>query len=186
MTTHHVQSVLALEGGRIGAVFGHTIARRGEIILRRFRFVLKFNGRNSRLNLSIYGTPSGPLSVKVSVRPRRFGGNIYTDAGGMWVSTDGEGHIQWVRLGGVNPIRWVTTQSQSVIPLGEWSDLECIWDGKRLRIFINGRADGEAECPPLFSSWRRAVGYNPFGTGSGYFEGDVDDLTIRSIPGVSQ
>lgn len=142
---------------------------------------LSFNGHDSRLNPSIYGTPNGPLSIKVSVRPRRFGGLIYADAGGTWITTDSAGHVQWVRLGGVDPHRWITAQSANTIPLGQWSDLECTWDGARLRIFISGRADGEAPCPPLFGSWRRAVGYNPFGTGSDYFEGEVDDLTIRSL-----
>ena len=141
---------------------------------------ISFNGENSRLNLVLGQTPPGPLSIKMAVRPRTYGGTFFCDAGGMWMKTTGEGTLQFARLG---PQGFVTLTGKNRIPLNEWSSLEFIWDGAMMRMFINGQPEGETPCNVKFASWRRALGCNPFGKGSDYYNGDLDEFEIRLISG---
>ncbi len=139
---------------------------------------LSFNGENCRLNLVLGQTPPGPVSIKMAVRPRAYGGMFFCDAGGLWMKTTPEGAVQFVRLGPKGP---VTQTSESRIPLNQWSSLEFVWDADTMKTFINGQSHGETSCEPKFASWRRALGCNPFGGGSAYYEGDIDDFEIRSL-----
>ena len=145
------------------------------------KYAVRFNGTNSRINPPLYQTPAGPFSMKLDVRPAAYEGHFFCDGGGMWMTTDASGHVVFVRLGGVNPHQWVTANSTGAIPLNEWTHLEFRWDGKMMLIFINGKQDGTAACRPLFSSWRRAIGCNPFGSGSAYYNGDLDNFEIKLL-----
>jgi hypothetical protein len=138
---------------------------------------VRFNGRSSRVNLSVAGTPSGPFSLKIAVRPRQYGGMFFCDSGGLWVTTTQDGRPEYTRLG---PTGWVSAYGKTPIPLGQWTRLECTWDGHTSRIFVNGVLAGESICPPRFTSDRRALGCNPFGSGSGYYDGDIDNFEIRA------
>ena len=140
---------------------------------------VSFNGRNSRVNLSLSGTPTGPFSLKMAVRPRKYGGMFFTDSGGLWMTTTPDGKPVYTRLG---PGGWISAYGKTPIPLGHWTRFEFTWDGHKSRIFVNGVLDGETDCPPRFTSDRRAIGCNPYGSGSGYYDGDIDSLEIRALP----
>ncbi len=140
---------------------------------------VSFNGRDSRISLMLGQTPDGPMALELAVRPRAFGGMFWCDGGGMWVTTSPEGRVEFVRL---SPSGWARATSNRALPLGEWSLLRCTWDGGRLQIAVNGGIDGAAPCPSKFTSWRRALGCNPFGSGSGYYDGDLDHYSLRAIP----
>lgn len=139
---------------------------------------ISFGGEDSRLNLVLGQTPPGPVSIKMAVRPRSYGGMFFCDAGGMWMNTTAEGAVQFVRLGPQGP---VTQTSKVLIPLNQWSSLEFIWDAGKMKTFINGKAESETSCEPKFTSWRRVLGCNPFGSGSAYYNGDIDDFEILSL-----
>ena len=142
-------------------------------------FAISFNGKDARLNLSLGSTPSGPLELKLAVRPRAYGGMFFCDSGGLWLTTTAEGHIQLVRLG---PNGWATLTGNTSIPLKQWTQLTARWDGAKMQLWVNGALDGAVACPPKFASGRRALGYNPFGAGSGYYDGDLDEWRLRALP----
>lgn len=123
-------------------------------------------------------TPPGPLSIKITVRPRAYGGYFFCDAGGMWMTTTPDGKPQFVRL---SPAGWATATGKTPLPLNAWTPLEFTWDGATLKLFVNGHLDGEAPCGPKFGSWRRALGCNPFGSGSAYYDGDIDNFEMRAL-----
>ena len=139
---------------------------------------VSFNGVDSRVDLPLAQGPNGPMQFAVSARPRAYAGNIYCDSGGMWLSIGGGGTAQFVRRG---PSGWVTVTGKSRVPLDEWTRFRCVWDGAKMSLYVNDKLDGEAECPPAFGSFRRALGCNPYGSGSGYWNGDIDDFKIEML-----
>ena len=141
---------------------------------------LGFNGKDARVSLAQGGTPNGPFSLKIAVRPRTYAGLIYCDDGGLWMGFTPDGKALYTRLrpgGG-----WNTAYGKTTIPLNQWTPLEFTWDGHVSRVFVNGLLDGEGDAPPAFGSGRCALGYNPFGHGSSYYDGDLDSLEIKTLP----
>ncbi len=59
---------------------------------------LSFNGGDAGLNLSLNGSPPGPFSLKMAVRPRAYGNNSYTDRSRPWMTTTPDGKIVYTRL----------------------------------------------------------------------------------------
>ena len=114
------------------------------------------------------------------MRPRTYAGLIYCDDGGLWMGFTPDGKALYTRLrpgGG-----WNTAYGKTAIPLNQWTPLEFTWDGHESRIFVNGQLDGEGDAPPAFGSGRCALGYNPFGRGAEYYDGDLDSLEIKTLP----
>ncbi|HEY3329168.1 MAG TPA: LamG-like jellyroll fold domain-containing protein [Capsulimonadaceae bacterium] len=139
---------------------------------------VSFDGKASRLDLPLSQGPVGPMAFSVSARPHGYGGMVYCDSGGMWLSFSESGHPQLVRLG---PKGWATVEGKTKVPVDQWTQFRCVWDGANLKLFVNGQPDGETACASAFTSARRALGYNPFGGGSAYFNGDVDDFKIEML-----
>jgi len=139
---------------------------------------LSFDGQRSRVNMALSQTPVGSMSIEAAVRPRAYGGMIFCDSGGFWIATAPDGKVTTVRL---STHSWATLTGSAVIPLGQWSRVKVNWDGHKLSLFVNGKPDGVLALDSKFTSFRRALGCNPFGSGSAYFDGDIGDFTIRLI-----
>lgn len=141
-------------------------------------YCVSFDGIRSRINFPLAVTPPGKFSLKVAVRPRSYDGAFFCDSGGLWMAFTHDGKVSYTRNG---PQHWVVATGRTTIPLNQWTRFEFTWDGQMSRIFVNGKLDGEAPCGPKFASERSALGYNPYGNGSGYFNGDIDDFEIRQL-----
>jgi hypothetical protein len=143
---------------------------------------VSFDGKHSRINFPLAVTPSENFSLKIAVRPRSYDGVFFCDSGGLWMAFTPDGKATYTRLGPGAGHNWVVATGRTTIPLNQWTRFEFTWDGQTSRIMVNGKLDGEARCGPQFESSRSALGYNPFGAGSAYFNGAVDDLQIRLLP----
>ena len=136
-----------------------------------------FNGHSSRINMTVGQTPAGPVSWKLAVRPSAYGGVLYADIGGFIVSLGKDGKVQYSRH---THTQFVTAYGGTPLPVGQWSVVQCTWDGTTSRIFVNGKLDGQTACPPGFGSSQRALGCNPFGSSSDYYNGDMDDFELST------
>lgn len=145
-------------------------------------FGIHFNGVDSRVDLALEQTPLGAFTLEIKIRPNEYDGMIYCDSGGMLMILNKDGHIKFVRRGvGSGP--WCSAIGKTVIPKGTWTSLRFVWNGKASQIFVNDVLDGEVNIPEsAFESDRRALGCNPFGAGSAFFKGDMDDLKLKLLP----
>lgn len=140
---------------------------------------LGFNGKTSRLDLPAKSTPNGPMAIEIAVRPKAYDGLFLADVGGLTLGTkaDGKPFIMRINADG----KWAYAAATTPLPLNQWSLIGARWDGAKIQILVNGTVAGEAPCTAKFSSSRAALGYNPYGAGSQYFNGDLDAFTIRPL-----
>ena len=148
------------------------------------------------------GTKDGVFTLEAWARPHGDAGRAELfDVGGGW----GQGwkvfHVvdKWTpdgkvdfHIGGKAPIR----VDAGPFPAKVWSHLACQWDGKALKIFINGKLAGEKPCDGPYipvkgrtDAW--ATGFPEFDVGGFSFGGkpgterfDVDEVAIfaRTLP----
>ena len=138
---------------------------------------LRFNGTTSRVLLADTKTPTGPLSLSLTVRPAKLGGFLYGDGGGLICEIRPDGTLNFSLLTGGG---WRPVVSKTALKPGEWARLEFTNDGHTSRIWINGRLDAEAPSGPLNDSGSPMIGGNPYG-GDAY-AGDLDDFALRALP----
>ncbi|HEY3328477.1 MAG TPA: LamG-like jellyroll fold domain-containing protein [Capsulimonadaceae bacterium] len=146
---------------------------------------VSFNGKTSRINLVPMVTPDGPVHIAVTVRPRAYDSVIFGDTGGLIVALTPDGRVSFTRLAGFGQ-PWPMAVSASPIPLGEWTSIDCRWDGATSSISINGKLAGSVPCGPGFFSYVRAIGCNAHGLSSAYFTGDIASFEVRSLPADSR
>jgi hypothetical protein len=118
------------------------------------------------------------MAVEVVARPRAYGGMIYCDSGGFWIATTPDGKATVVRL---STHGWATLTGSTTLPLNEFTRLKVTWDGHSLAMYVNGNPGGTLVLDSKFTSFRRALGCNPFGSGSGYFTGDIGEFKISLL-----
>ena len=138
---------------------------------------LRFNGETSRVLLSDYKTPTGPMSLKFAVRPAKLGGFLYGDGGGLICEIKPDGRLNFSLL---TKDGWRPVAGKAAIRLGVWSQLEFTNDGRTSRILVNGRLDAETPSGPLNDSGNPMLGGNPYG-GDAY-SGDLDNFELRALP----
>jgi hypothetical protein len=145
------------------------------------RACVSLNGTSSRINLPLAQAPNGPMTFTVVVRPHSYSGDgmIYCDSGGMWLSLAADGTVRFVRRGATG---WITAAGHTQIPLDQWSTIMCWWDGALMTLDVNGKDDAKAACAPGFTSFRRALGCNPYATGSAFWNGDLSGFQMQILP----
>ncbi|MDR3710406.1 MAG: endo-1,3-alpha-glucanase family glycosylhydrolase [Capsulimonadaceae bacterium] len=141
---------------------------------------LALNGTTSRVNLVPSVTPAAPMRLTFVVRPHSYGGVVFADTGGLIVSLRPDGRVCYTRLVAAGS-PWATAVGSGPLPLNQWSKIDCTWDGTTIRIFINDQIDGSAACGEGFDSYIRALGCNPFGLSSDYFNGDTARFESATI-----
>ena len=124
-----------------------------------------------------------PLTVELWVRPDRPGGVLWGDVGSaISLALDDDGKPVAGRRQAHDEKR-VFAQSEKPLQLAEWSHLAGVYDGQRLRLYVNGHVAAEAACHGPSGSSRMAIGRNPYDM-TAIFTGLVDDvrLTMRALP----
>lgn len=136
---------------------------------------LRFNGKNSVVDLRSCKTPDGPMTLRMAVRPvAGAGGFLFGDRSGQHIVMLPDGRVKYVRNTAQG---FVSAVSKTKLMAGEWHQLAFDYDGGMGRILINGTLDAEAASGPNIPSGGHVLGYNPYG--GGYFTGDIDELELR-------
>jgi len=138
---------------------------------------LRFNGTTSRVLVGDTKTPTGPLSLTLTLRPAKLGGFLYGDGGGLICEIRQGGTLNFSLL---TKEGWRPVAGKTPLKVGEWARLGFTNDGRVSRIYLNGRLDAEAPSGPLNDSGSPMIGGNPYG-GDAY-AGDMDDFTLRALP----
>ncbi len=120
---------------------------------------------------------AAPLRLTVDIQPEQPGGMVFGDVGAaMLLSLDGlKPQVSRHRN---EPASWHAATAQEPIPLGQWTRLCGLYDGDKLRLFVNGREVASVACPGPSGSQRQGIGRNPF-AGSSIFQGLIRELTIE-------
>ncbi len=154
---------------------------------RAGRACLRFKG-GGYIALPPGRTPRGVFTVQAWVRPDRVASPgtrcIYTDTGGFIFVLDKDNrlHLQARTTG---PGKWTVARSRSGVPPERWTHVAAVCDGRTLRVYIDGRPEGEATAPAGdFQSMDAAIGCNPFGKKSAFFRGLIDAVRLdaRVLP----
>lgn len=78
--------------------------------------------------------------------------------------------------------RNMTVESTDVVRAGEWTHLAAVIDGRRARLYLDGKASGEMEIPRGLGGRRPAAASLRLGTSDPHlrrnFSGDLDDLRL--------
>lgn len=120
---------------------------------------------------------NAPLRITVDIKPEAAGGMIFGDVGAaMLLSLDGLKPV--VTRHREQPSSWHAATAKDAIPLGQWTRLCGLYDGERLRLFVNGEEVASVACPGPSGSQRQGIGRNPY-NGSSVFHGLLRELTIE-------
>jgi len=120
---------------------------------------------------------SAPLRITADIKPETEGGMIFGDVGAaMLLSLDGLKPV--VTRHREQPSSWHAATAKEAIPLGQWTRLCGLYDGEKLRLFVNGKEAASVSCPGPSGSQRQGIGRNPF-AGSSIFHGLIRELTIE-------
>jgi Concanavalin A-like lectin/glucanases superfamily len=74
----------------------------------------------------------------------------------------------------------ITLNASSAITIGAWTHIACVYDGRQLRLFVNGTQVGISSANNQYVLGNNSlfVGYNG---GSNYFNGQMDEVRISNI-----
>jgi len=153
---------------------------------------LRFDGKQSYVALPPGRTPSGSFTVRAwfrneSARDGKHGAGtrcIYTDTGGLIFALDKDNRL-YIQMKSAGAGKWAVARSHSAVEVGRWTHGTATYDGRELRIFLDGRLEGATAAPAAgFQSLTTAVGCNPFGRKAAFFRGLIDSVRLdaRVIP----
>jgi len=138
---------------------------------------IHLDGKTSYVTLTQALTPSKAISIKAVIRPTGTGGMIFGDVGGLIFKVQDNAHLLSMR---VSNGQWPSLESTDALPLGEWSEVECQWDGATMSLFINGKLSGQAPAGAGFNSGPRGLGCNIFNMGE-FYAGDIASFELREM-----
>jgi hypothetical protein len=122
---------------------------------------------------------NSPLTVELWARPEKPGGMLWGDVGvAMQLSLTAEGKPLVSRRQASDGKRNVA-QGGERLETGRWSHLAGIFDGRSVKLYVNGMLAAQAPCTGPSGSSRMAIGRNPYNMTS-IFTGLVDDVRITA------
>ena len=82
--------------------------------------------------------PYGPFTLEIVARPDVIGKamSLFSDACGVSLTLQADGHLCAVR-------RKATLTSREALSAGRWVHLATVYDGERLRLYIDAKRDAE-------------------------------------------
>lgn len=109
------------------------------------RLVPRFTGReNIRVMARRY--PAGPVTIRMTIRPERFGGVLF-DCAGTILELNSEGKVVFSRRLEGNSGSSVT--GNIPVKMGEWNTITAVYTGNSVDIVINGQNAGSAKAEPI-------------------------------------
>lgn len=137
---------------------------------------LKFTGREC-VNLGDVACPPGPMTVDLWVRAGRLGERMIVF--GSWpqvldIHLRADGRVEVLRLDRGHYVRRL--KSENAVKAGSWVNLLATWDGRFIRLYINGQPGGE----PIEALGARTAEYACLGKG-GWYPGVVDSEEVKAL-----
>ena len=144
-------------------------------------FALEFDGRASRIELPLRHDEPTPFTIEATIVPEAATGAIVSNSEGAGIGVDlgqgGVGLLMARRAGGVDD--YVRAQGSRPVASGSLRRIAAVFDGRDLRLFIDGKLDATAEFTGTYrpSSQPALIGASPEGTGIDYpFRGRIDEV----------
>jgi hypothetical protein len=100
---------------------------------------LRFDGADDCAILPSRTLPYGPFTLEINARPELKGAamTLFSDTCGVSLALTPDAHVRFARKKD-----YVT--SQRVLADGQWTHLAAVYDGERLRLYLDGALDSEA------------------------------------------
>lgn len=138
---------------------------------------LEFDGVASQVDLPITALPAGPMTLQLLIKPAAIGRSqaIISQGGdAASLALNGDGTLRLTRVNAQRQA--VVINGTRVLTADRWAHVAAVYDGTKLRLFVDGSPDGEANCLGLRSvEWVR-VG-SPNGA-HGAFKGLLGNLRV--------
>jgi hypothetical protein len=123
-----------------------------------------------------YSRGSDPARIEILEKTDSYWMNIRRDTGVL-------------RCGGyfgpTRENRWHAQDSDKPIPLNEWTHCSCTYDGKLLKVYLNGEEAGTKEVPDFLQEYDYSLAIGAKITYSGkrqaLFHGSIDEVSIWNV-----
>jgi len=145
---------------------------------------LSFDGTSSYVNVPGGRFPEGEFTVSAWVSPQladsKLDGSqyIYCEINGsVLFSLDADLRLHCMRS---NDGKWAAVTGKTALPRNEWSHVAVTYDLQHLRLYLNGKLEGETPCTGTRRSNVTAIGCNPFPPKSGFFRGLIDEVRVEA------
>ena len=126
-----------------------------------------------------YCPAKAPLTVELWVRPDQPGGTLWGDVGvAMSLSLTPDGKPVARRRQSHDEKR-IAARGRGALETGKWSHLAGVFDGRSLKLYLNGTLAAQSPCQGPSGSSRMAVGRNPYDMTS-VFTGLIDDVRVTA------
>lgn len=150
----------------------------------RFANAVLLDGTNDYVAVPPFDVTGSALTIAAWVRTSSFGTGEQrfisktTGTTNYWaLGTNGSALRFRLRAGGVN----ATVTAASTLPANTWYHAAATYDGTTIRLYVNGVqviSTAQSGAVATGTSVPVAIGRNPSGTGSNYFNGAIDDMRV--------
>ncbi len=125
-------------------------------------WALRFDGRDDRIRQGPFTFPPGDATVEFWIKPNGTGDRqafLYSQSACFNLTLVPGGTLEMERLNE----RRQSVKISGTIPLdaGQWNHVAAVYSGDQLRLYVNGRPDGEVFCPGARTDEFTLIGGRP-------------------------